>query len=93
MYLPIDQSILALTCTPLEKNEWETATKPFVHAVELKGQNGGTSSVEGLFDNGALVNSICKNTFRSLRNALGPLTPSSKILWMADGRQIPSDGS
>ena len=41
--------------------------QPFIHTVELKGRRGITAAVEGLFDDGAMGNSICNSTFASLR--------------------------
>jgi hypothetical protein len=81
--------IIVLACTP-----WDTTrvVQPFIHAVELKGRKGIAASVEGLFDDGALVNSICNSTFALLRERLGNLTPSSKTLLMADGARISSHG-
>ena len=73
--------------------ELETAMQPFVHEVELEDKKGIMSKIEGLFDDGAMVNSICKSTFAVLQNKLGPLTPSLKTLWMADGTHIALNGS
>jgi hypothetical protein len=70
----------------------ETITRLFVHSVDLEGEKGITSRVEGLFNDGTLVNSICSNTFASLHDKLGPLVPSSKILKMVDGTHVFSDG-
>jgi transposase InsO family protein len=70
----------------------EKSTQPFVHTVELKGEKGITSKVRGLFDDGAMVNSICNSIFPRLRNTLGVLTPSPKTLRMADGTRVPSNG-
>jgi hypothetical protein len=66
--------------------------QPFIHVVELKGRRGITSMVEGLFDDGTLVNSICNLKFASLQEQLGNLAPSSKTLLMADGAHISSHG-
>ena len=66
--------------------------RPFIHSVELKGKKGITTAVEGLFDEGALVNSICNSKFALLRDRLGDLLPSSKTLLMADGARVPSSG-
>ena len=66
-------------------NDLETVTKPFIHPVELQGKRGITSIIGGLFDEGALVNSICSKKFTPLQCTLGAPTPSSKILQMADG--------
>jgi hypothetical protein len=40
--------------------------QPFIHTVELKGRRGITTAVKGLFDDGAMVNSICNLAFASL---------------------------
>jgi hypothetical protein len=60
--------------------------------VKLKGKCGIVAAVEGLFDDGALVNSICNSTFASLRGRLGDPIPSTKTLLMADGAHVPSHG-
>jgi hypothetical protein len=57
-------------------NNTETTTQLFVHEVELKGEKGSKAKVEGLFDDSAMVNLICKTTFATLRSMLGTLTPS-----------------
>ena len=49
-----------------ESDGLETTTRPFIHAVELKGKKGIAQSVKGLFDEGAMVNSICNRVFRVL---------------------------
>jgi hypothetical protein len=72
--------------------EVEVASKPFIHSVELKGKNGILNKIDGLFDDGAMVNSICKSAFSSLKDRLGATLPSSKTLRMADGAIVPSSG-
>jgi hypothetical protein len=66
--------------------------QPLIHMVGLKGKSGLMTKVEGLFDDGALVNSICNSMFATLRDQLGELIPSNKTLLMADGAQILSHG-
>jgi hypothetical protein len=58
----------------------EVRTQPFIHPVELRGEKGIPLKIDGLFDEGALVNSICNTKFPSLQSTLGALTPSSKTL-------------
>ena len=87
--LPIDHCV---DLYAVGRNDSELITRPFIHAVELKGAKGTVTNVDGLFDEGALVNSICNQIFPSLQCTLGALTPSLKILRMADGRRISSDG-
>ena len=62
------------------KHDSEATTKPFIHPVELKGKKGIMSSIRGLFNKGALVNSICSKRFAPLQHTLGAPTPLSKIL-------------
>jgi len=50
------------------------------------------TKIEGLFDDGALVNSICNSKFATLQARLGKPTPSTKTLLMADGARIASRG-
>jgi hypothetical protein len=76
----------------MEEENLETRTLPFIHPVELKGEKGIPSSVDGLFDGGAMINSICNTVFPVLQSTLGALTPSMKTLRMADGTRVPSQG-
>jgi hypothetical protein len=46
--------------------------------------------VGGLFDDGAMVNSICKDMFALAKSALGKLATSEKLLCMADSTIVPS---
>jgi len=57
----------------------------------LKGE-GAAVEVNGLFDDGAMVNSICNSTFTLLKDTLGELVPSRRTLRMADGTCVPSHG-
>jgi hypothetical protein len=45
-----------------------------------------------VFDDGALVNAIDENMYLTSKGRLTALTPSKKILRMADGRCVPSIG-
>jgi hypothetical protein len=58
----------------VQESESDTATCPFIHPVELKGEKGISTKVPGLFDNGAMISSICKTVFLSLKKTLGELT-------------------
>jgi len=75
-----------------EESEPDVVTRPFIHAVELKGERKIPVKIKGLFDDGALVNAICKMTFPSLKRVLGEPTPSTRTLQMADGTHVPSSG-
>ena len=76
----------------MQDSELNTTTRPFMHTVDLKGKKGVPVKIAGLFDDGALVNSICKTVFPSLRRTLGELSPSTKTLRMANGAHVPSSG-
>jgi hypothetical protein len=67
-------------------------TRPFVHQVELQGTKRDAVHIQGLFDDGALVNSICSSVFKKLRHLLGHLQPSNKTLRMADSNRVKSHG-
>ena len=65
---------------------------PFVHGVELSGPKGEIVRFRSVFDDGALVNAIDEILYRALKGRLAALTPSERILRMADGRLVPSVG-
>ena len=65
---------------------------PFVHGVELSGPKGEIVRFRSVFDDGALVNAIDETLYLALKNRLSALTPSGRILRMADGRHVPSVG-
>ena len=76
----------------VRESEPDAVTHPFVHAVELKGERKILVKIKGLFDDGALVNAICKTMFPSLKKVLGEPTPSTRTLRMADGAHVRSPG-
>ena len=71
--------------------EGETSL-PFVYRVELSGPKGEIVRFRSVFDDGALVNAIDEAVYLTLKGRLTTLTPSGKILRMADGRCVPSIG-
>jgi hypothetical protein len=71
--------------------EGETSL-PFVHRVELSGPKGEIVRFRSVFDDGALVNAIDEKMYLMSKGRLTALTPSGKILRMADGRRVPSIG-
>lgn len=73
------------------KVEGETSL-PFVHGVELSGPKGEVVRFRSVFDDGALANAIDERMYLTSKNRLSSLTPSSRILKMADGRLVPSLG-
>ena len=68
------------------------ASNPFVHGIEIAGPKGEVVRFRSVFDDGALVNAIDETLFRTLEGRLAALTPSKRILRMADGRHVPSAG-
>ena len=70
----------------------ETKTLPFAHTVRLKSKTGTLTNIRGLFDNGAMVHSLCKSMYKLLENNLGKLTTSWCQLQMAYGTVVPSIG-
>ena len=68
------------------------ASLPFVHGVELSGPKGEIVRFRSVFDDGALVNAIDETLYLSLKSRLTALTPSERILRVADGQHVPSMG-
>ena len=64
--------------------EGETSL-PFVYRVELSGPKGEIVRFRSVFDDGALVNAVDEAVYLTLKGRLTTLTPSGKILRMADG--------
>ena len=65
---------------------------PFVHGVELAGPKGEIVRFRSVFDDGASVNAIDETLYHTLKSRLTALTPSKRILRVADGRRVPSAG-
>ena len=67
-------------------------TIPFTQMVGLKGEKGIIMNIKGLFDNGTMVNLLCKSVYTSMQGGLGNLLPSSRTLHMANRSCVPSAG-
>lgn len=67
-------------------------SNPFVHGVELARPKGEVVIFQSVFDDGALVNATDETLYQTLKGRLVALTPSEKILHMADRRHVPSIG-
>jgi hypothetical protein len=65
----------------------------FERVINLIGINGERISVRATFDDGAMVNVIDMAAFKEVRNQLSELQPSTKVMRMANGALIPSNGS
>jgi hypothetical protein len=76
----------------LRRKEAGKTSLPFVHGVELSGPKGENVRFRSVFDDGALANAIDEKMYLTSRNRLSALEPSSRILKMADGRLVPSQG-
>jgi hypothetical protein len=66
--------------------------KPFIHPINLRGPQGIPHKIRSLFDDGAMVNSMCTSTYKKYKDRLGALFPSRMTLRMANGAKIPSQG-
>ena len=67
-------------------------TNLFTYMVRLRGKGGIVTNIKGLFDDGAMVNSICKTAYATIKDKLGNLHPSSQTLHMANGACVLSLG-
>lgn len=65
---------------------------PFIYGVKLQGPKGEIVRMRSVFDDGAMVNAIDADVFAQVRNRLSALQPSSRLLRMADGRIVGSEG-
>ena len=65
---------------------------PFVHTVALQGPKGEVVRIRGVFDDGATINAIDWKVFETVKHRLSRLMDSDRILRMADGSLVPSDG-
>jgi hypothetical protein len=64
----------------MREEDLETKTRPLIHPVRLKGKKGILSTVNGIFNDGAMINSICNKVFPGLQKTLRSLNPSMKTL-------------
>lgn len=67
-------------------------SKPFVHRVQLQGPKGEKVRLKGIFDGGAMINTIDTNIFKTVKHRLAEPKKSNKILCMASGTLVPSEG-
>jgi hypothetical protein len=66
---------------------------PFEKEINLIGVNGELVALKATFDDCAMVNVIDKVAFEEVRNQLSEPQPSRKVMRMANGALIPSNGS
>ncbi|THV05881.1 hypothetical protein K435DRAFT_585948, partial [Dendrothele bispora CBS 962.96] len=65
---------------------------PFVHRVSIVGWEGRLVSVDGLFDDGAMVSAMSTSKYQELKSDLHRLLPLRCVLRMANGVEVPSIG-
>ena len=66
-------------------------TVPFIHVINLEGPKGEVVCIQGLFDDGALVNVMCASVFDKIKKRLGSGVNSKRQLRMANGSIVPSE--
>jgi hypothetical protein len=65
----------------------------FERVINLIGINGELVAIKATFDDGAMVNVIDMAAFEGVKNQLSEPQPSQKVMRMANGVLIPSNGS
>ncbi|KZP06517.1 hypothetical protein FIBSPDRAFT_687089, partial [Athelia psychrophila] len=65
---------------------------PFVQWVGLQGPRGETVRIKAVVDDGAMCGAIDSVVFARVANRLSALSPSKRVLRMANGAMVPSDG-
>ena len=64
----------------------------FVHGVKLHGPKEEIVRLKGVFDDGAMINTMDSGVFKKIEQRLSEVTPSDWLLQMADGMIMPSVG-
>ncbi|KAJ7076563.1 hypothetical protein B0H15DRAFT_756309, partial [Mycena belliarum] len=65
---------------------------PFIQQVQLLGDTGETVEEEAVVDDGAMANAIDTGIYEMIKEQLGKLTWTSRVLLMANGDLVPSRG-
>ena len=65
---------------------------PFEKNLHLVGLDGALVMIKAIFDGGAMVNVIDSGLFKQIQHRLLPIRPSSKVLHVANGTLVPSEG-
>ncbi|KZP23046.1 hypothetical protein FIBSPDRAFT_667142, partial [Athelia psychrophila] len=65
---------------------------PFLHKLKLHGPRGEIVRIQGVFDDGAMVNVISTEAFGKFKHRLVEAGPSISMLKMADGSLVRSGG-
>ena len=66
---------------------------PFEKELQLVGVDGKFIRIRAIFDDGAMVNVIDASIFASLKDHLSACRTSRRVLWMANGTLVASEGS
>ncbi|KAJ7142568.1 hypothetical protein C8R44DRAFT_603694, partial [Mycena epipterygia] len=73
-------------------SERNARSMPFINDVLLQGDEGRTMTMWAVIDDGAMANTIDEEEYNRARSTLGELSPSQRVLRMADGRLVGSRG-
>ncbi|KZP24427.1 hypothetical protein FIBSPDRAFT_664607, partial [Athelia psychrophila] len=65
---------------------------PYMHMVSLHGPRGEVVRARAVVDNGAMCGAINSTFFEGVSGRLAALEPSRKVLRMANGAIVPSQG-
>ncbi|KZP08552.1 hypothetical protein FIBSPDRAFT_761263, partial [Athelia psychrophila] len=68
------------------------ASVPYMHMVRLHGPRGEVVRVRAVVDNGAMCGALDSAFFKNAAGRLSALEPSRKVLRMANGAIVPSQG-
>ena len=68
----------------------EAHITPFIHTIKIEGPQGEVVRIRGLFNKGALVNTMSSTVFEKVKMRLGPGTVSNQKLRMENGFVITS---
>ena len=69
------------------------AVFPFEKEIQLVGVDKGLVGIRATFDDGAMVNVIDTKIFGLIKDLISPWRKSLKVLRMANGTLIPSEGT
>ncbi|KZP11072.1 hypothetical protein FIBSPDRAFT_706565, partial [Athelia psychrophila] len=76
----------------VEKKEARTSSVPFIQWVGLQGPRGETVRIRAVVDDGAMCGAIDSGVFQGVSTRLSALEPSGRVLRMANGAKVASQG-
>ncbi|KAJ6533058.1 hypothetical protein B0H19DRAFT_874166, partial [Mycena capillaripes] len=65
---------------------------PFIQDVLLHGEGEEGATLQAVVDDGAMANAIDEDVYRAEKGVIGDLSPSKRVLRMADGHLVKSRG-